>query len=59
MWMFQSFLEEGTKYSSEVEGGTREEERKRVGGKRGSGSGIGGEEDDVQKIRNLSRGVKQ
>jgi hypothetical protein len=57
MWMFQSFLEGGAKYSQEVEGrrdlGRREEGR----GKFGARSGMEGDEDDILRVRNLNRCV--
>ena len=55
--MLQYFLEGGTKYSWEVEGrgdlGGREEEE----GEREAGSGMGGDGDDIQRVRNLNRDV--
>ena len=52
--MLQSYLEGGTKYSWEVEGG-----RDLVGieEKKGSGSGMRGDRDDIQTVKNLNRGV--
>jgi hypothetical protein len=58
VWMLQSFLEGGTKYLQEVEGGRDlggKEEGRGKGGGGGAGSGVGGEEDDTQRIRHLNR----
>ena len=57
MWTLWSFLEGRTKYSQEVEGGRDlggiEEEK----GKGGAASGMGGNGDDIQRVRKLNRGV--
>jgi len=55
VWMFQSFLEGGTKYLHEVKhgrdlGGTKEE-------RKGAGSCIGGNRDDIQRVRKLNTDV--
>jgi hypothetical protein len=53
--MLQSILERGTKYSWEIDGerdlGWREEGEE----KRGAGSGMGGDRDAIQRIRNLNK----
>jgi hypothetical protein len=48
--MLQSFLEGGTKYSMKVKGRRDLGGRGEIGEKRGAGSGMGGDRDDVQKI---------
>ena len=59
MWMLQFFLEGATKYSGEVEGEKELQGREegQGGQNRGVGSGMGGNGGDIQKVRNLNRGV--
>jgi hypothetical protein len=56
--MLQSFLEGRTKYLQEVGGGRdlggREEGE---GGRKGAESGMGGDWDDIQRVRILNRDV--
>jgi hypothetical protein len=56
MWMLQSFLEEGTKYSGEVKGG-RDLLGIEEGRGKGAGSGMRGDRDDIERVRNLNTGV--
>jgi hypothetical protein len=55
--MLQCFLEEEAKYSWEIEGGKDLEGREEEEGKRGVGSGVGGDEYDIQRVRKLNRCV--
>ena len=55
MWMLQSFLAGGTKFLEDIVGGRDfrgREDREGV-----AGTGMGGDRDDIQQVRNLNRGV--
>jgi hypothetical protein len=57
MWLLQSFLEEGIKYSGELEGrndlGGRAEWEREMG----AGSGMRGDKEDIQRVRNFNKVV--
>ena len=55
--MLQSFLEQATKYSQDIEGGRDLGSRGEREGKMGAGSGMRGDRDDIQRVRKLNRGV--